>query len=183
MTQRILPAMLLAAIGLSCATPVEAQHGQRFFDTVVRDFHRNNCWPQPFTGPDRQAVRTPFELMVKNGWERQNLLGDHYFDGPDQALTEAGSNKVRWILEQAPVHHRTIYVRRGKTADDTAERVAAVRGLATEIAPEQKQVAIVESNLPSVGWPAANVDAIDRSFRDSAPAPRLPAPVSTDGGM
>jgi hypothetical protein len=172
---------------LACAVPARAswidcmiQGGKDFCHGVARDIKRRNCWPQPFVCPDRQAIRSPLNIMVSNGWRRQNMLGDHHFE-EDGKLTDAGRIKIRWILTEAPQHHRTIYVRRATTAEVTAARIDSVQQLAALIVPEGELPAVLETSIPAQGWPAARVDAIGRKFEATIPDPRLPDASGTGG--
>ena len=151
-----------------------------FSRSVVRDFKRNNCYPKPFERPDRVAVRAPFNISVHNGWERQNMLADHHFDETHQGLNEVGKLKIRWILQEAPPHHRTVYVHRAGSPDKTTQRIEAVRQLALAILPAGQVPRVEETSIGMAGWPADRVDALQRAYQDSAPAPQLP--VSSDGG-
>jgi hypothetical protein len=160
--------------GYACNDPVSAA-----VKSVVRDWKRNNCWPEPFVYPDRQNVRAPFVLMVSNGWRRQNLLGSNHFQMDAGSLTAAGQEKLRWILTEAPEQHRTVYVTRAYTAQETVARIAAVQKSAAQIMPEGPIPPILETNLTAPGCPAERVDAISRKFQETAPAPRLPAPTNT----
>ena len=113
MITRSIRIAVLVAAGLACVAPARADWifcivdgTKKFCHSVARDTKRRNCWPEPFTRPDRYAVRAPFALMVSNGWRRQNLLGEHHFVDQGGKLTEAGRLKIRWILTEAPQHHR-----------------------------------------------------------------------------
>jgi hypothetical protein len=177
----------IALAGFSYAAPVQAQslsdRFHAFVDSVVRDTKRNNCWPEPFVRPDRYAVRAPFAVMVHNGWRRQNLLSDQHFDETTSRLNESGEIKVRWILTQAPVQHRTIYVRRALRDELTDARVENVHEYAMQVVRGDQLPAIAVTDIDPTGWPAANVDAIDRKWRESAPEPRLPEPQNTSAPM
>ena len=138
------------------AGPAQAQDCWRwhaFWDSVARDWKRNNCWPEPFVRADRHAVRAPFVLMVKNGWERQNLLADHHFEEAAPTLNEAGRIKARWIATQAPRHHRILYVSRAETAEQTASRVAAVQECAAQVVPEGETPMVLQTDLEALGGP------------------------------
>jgi hypothetical protein len=177
MTIRCVLGILVTVAGL--AVPVQAQglraRCQAFVDSVVRDFQRNNCWPEPFVRPDRQAVRIPFALMVQSGWRLQNMLTEHHFEEGATALNEAGRLKVRWIMTTAPEHHRTIAVHDADTPGGTAARVEAVEEYAAQFAADGQPVAVMETSVDAPGWPASRVDEIDRRWADTAPDPRLPA--------
>jgi len=165
----------LVLFGCGLAAPALAEDFiQDVVHSVVTDFKRNNCWPQPFLGPDRAAVRTPFVNMIDNGWRRQNMLGDQYFEASGTALNDAGKHKVHWILTEAPEQHRIIYIHRGVDPEKTAARVAAVSQIASGILPAGEKPSIVDTSVSPGGWPAERVDAISRKFQASAPEPRLP---------
>jgi hypothetical protein len=151
-----------------------------FSRSVVRDFKRNNCFPEPFQRPDRVSIRAPFNVIVQNGWERQNMLGDHHFDESGQTLNEVGELKVRWILLEAPLHHRTVYVHRAASPEKTSQRIDAVRQFALGILPTGEVPEIQETSIGMAGWPAERVGDLQRKYQESTPEPRLPA--ATDGG-
>lgn len=167
----ILSAALLCA---AWSVPAYSQCLEEFAHTVKRDFRRNNCWPEPFVRPDRVSVRLPFASMVHAGWQHQNLLSAYHFDENGTDLNEAGQLKIRAILAETPPHHRSIYVQRALTQEQTVARVAAVQQLAAELAIYDEMPLVVVSNAPSSGRPADEVDAIGRKFYASAPEPRLP---------
>jgi len=171
--------ILLAA--LAGASPAKAQGARDFWDSVIRDARRNNCWPEAFLRADRLAVRVPFALMVRNGWRRQNMLADHYFEEGGNTLNEAGELKIRWIMTQAPKHHRDIYVRRALTPEATVARIEAVQKFAIQFAEEGPLPTVLETSLDATGWPAARVEMIDKRWTESAPDPRLPEAASSSG--
>jgi len=183
MAVRCVSAILIGVAGLAYAPSAQADFLEDFFHSVVRDTKRNNCWPQPFVRPDRYAARAPFALMVHNGWRRQNMLGDHHFEESTGNLNEAGRLKTRWIVTEAPEQHRTIFVHRAESSEETAARVDAVQELAVTLIGDTRQLpAVVESDIGDPGWPAERVDGIGRRFQASAPKPRLPALQTGAGG-
>ena len=166
---------------LACVAPARAgwfssmvQGSKNFYRSVVRDTKHRNCWPTPFVQPDRHSARAPFALMVSNGWRRQNLLGDHHFVDQTGELTESGRIKVRWILTEAPRHHRTIYVHRATEPGMTIARIDNVQQLAAQLVPQGTLPMVLETSIPVQGWPAARADMIGRKFDASIPDPRLP---------
>lgn len=165
---------LVVLIGLAQASPAQAQFFAKFLHNIAQDTKRNNCWPKPFVIPDRQAVRTPIAMMVEEGWKRQNLLGDYYFDSQTGELTEAGELKVRWIATQVPSPHRVIFVNRAESQRDTDARIKSVQALIAKVADNETPPRILESDLEPSGWPARHVDAIGRRFTDGMPEPVLP---------
>ena len=164
--------------------PLSADWLCDFFNSVARDTKRRNCWPAPFTCPDRQTVREPFAIMVNNGWRRQNMLGDFYFEPTTGQLTEAGKLKIRWIVFEAPEQHREIYVHIGQTSEETQARLAFVTAEAGSLAPQGQQVPpIMQTSISDGGYPAERIDLIERKYQSSTPIPRLPAmPSSSSSG-
>ena len=118
--------------------------------------------------------------MVANGWRKQNLLGDYYFDANTGKLNEAGNLKVRWILTEGPEQHRIIYVRMADSEEATSARIAAVQEQIARIALKGNLVPVLPTTISDEGWPADEVDAIAKAYLKSlASKPRLPADTST----
>lgn len=134
------------------------EHFRQFSRNVIRDFKRNNCWPEPFQRPDREAQRLPFHVSVRAAWERQNLLSkSHFYD--DGNLNTAGENKIRMILTEAPVQHRTVYVRRALTREETERRLGVVREFAVRFVPEGVIPMVQESTAMPASWSPMQVGA------------------------
>ena len=93
---------LLACLTTLLAVTSAPAGWHEFWDRVHLDFHRNNCWDEPFTTADRRSVRAPFTAMIHSGWRSQNTLGQHYFDRETNVLNEAGEQKLFWIVTNAP---------------------------------------------------------------------------------
>lgn len=156
-----------------------------FWNRVHLDFHRNNCWDEPFTAIDRRAARTPFDAMVQSGWRAQNTLGEHYFNRETQALNEAGEQKLFWIVTSAPEPYRMVYVTQAMSRDVSERRIDSVQQSLVRMLPDQPLPAVLPSFEEPRGWPAEYIDAIDRKEQSTIPAPRLPAfqaAGSVDGG-
>ncbi len=165
---------LLVSLGFGWVSSADAQILEKFVHNMARDAKRNNCWPQPFVCPDRQRVRAAFVQMVANGWERQNLLSTHHFKSTDGQLNESGRLRIHWILTEAPPQHRTIFVQRGPSAEETAARVDRVQQVAMQLSPDGELPRVVQTSVSPLGWPAERVDVIGRKFHASMPDPRLP---------
>jgi hypothetical protein len=181
-----MPARFVGVIGfvlisLGCASQVSADLISYFFGGIAKDVKRRQCWPEPFAAPDRSAVRTPFATMVANGWRRQNMLGEVYFEPNTGQLTEAGRMRVRWILTAAPEQHRLVYVHTANTPEETSARMASVQQLARQIAPNRVSP-VLPTSISDDGWPANEVDAIGRKYNSSQPTPRLPMPSASSSG-
>jgi hypothetical protein len=179
MRRIILPsvATLILAIGASSASAV-------FIDTtchyIKSGYRRNVLWPYPYICPDRMAVREPFEIMVRNGWRRQNLLGGYLFDPQTNQLTTAGELEVRWIMTQAPPAYRQVFIERSLDPAVTAQRIAATRQFAARVSLDGQLPEVFESDLMAEGRPAAIVDATNVKFMENMPVPVLPAAQQTD---
>jgi hypothetical protein len=180
-----MPARLIAVVGfalisLGLASQVAGDICSSVCNSVARDIKRRQCWPEPFTGPDRVAARAPFAMMVANGWRRQNMLGEFHFEPRTGQLTEAGRLKVQWILTVAPQQHRLVYVHTADSKEETAARLAAVQQLAVKISPESLPP-VLPTSISDEGWSAAQVDAIERKYMSATPSPRLPMPNPSSG--
>lgn len=151
-----------------------------FFERFGQDYHRNNCWPEPFLQPDRAHVFMPLVAMVNKGWQKQNLLAGYHFVPNSLRLNEAGQLKVIWILTQTPHERRTIFVSRGFNPDVTAARLEAAEHFAQQITPAGTVPLVVESYMVAEGRPAQDVDATNVRFRETRPSPQLPASTSND---
>lgn len=170
----LLCAFSIVAIGLLLtAGPVIAGDGL-LYELVGKDFCRRNCWPYPHICQDIAAARAPLAIQVANGWERQNLLADHYFDPKTQQLNEAGRRKVQWILLDAPEERRIVFVHRTISIDETQQRVAAVRNYMADLGPDAPTASVVVSTIPADGTSAARVDWVNRKFITVLPEPKLP---------
>lgn len=176
----VLGAAGVGAIGISPAQAGPPDAWGNFWHGVKRDFHRNNCWPDPFVYPDRAALHNTFSLQVQNGWKLQNLMGDHHFDTDTQQLTSAGKEKVRWIMTQAPEQFRTVFVQRSANPEQTATRVDSVQQYAAKMTPKGDLPAVEESNLAPRGWPADEINDVFVKYRSGAKPPVLPDATSEE---
>ncbi len=161
-------------------TPTDAAWFEDLRANFHYDFHRSNCWPQPYIEPDRQHVRDTIEAQVSNGWRRQNLIGEHHFMGEGTELTEAGRIKIRWTLTQVPEHRRTLFVQRGTTSAITEARVAAVEAAAVAVLPEGESPSIQDTHIVPEGRSADFVNYTATQFRQTMPIPQLPAADSDE---
>lgn len=168
-------ALAAAALASSSATAHAGDWCSDIWNSMSRDFERNNVWPEPFVHYDRRAVYEPFALMVQKGWARQNTLGAHYFEPGTTNLTEAGALRVQWIMTQAPPEFRTVYVELGATAVESEGRLLSVRSIAQRFVPEGMPVQVMATATPVPGWSAEEINSTRIMFRDTAPPPRLPS--------
>lgn len=184
---RCVSAMLAITALLSFATSAHAQMEAEvpkstWWSRFCRDYHRNVDWPEPFVMPDRIAVKAPFAIQIANGWRKQNLMSDYHFNEDKPQLNLAGESKLRYILTQMPPSRRTVFVQRGLTAEDTANRMAIVQRSSARILPPGYMADIAESDLPSDGWPADDIDAVARRFNSTRPDPRIKDSSGGGGG-
>jgi hypothetical protein len=178
--RRIIVVTFAAAFVASVAPTASAVIIDGCVHEVKRGYRHNVNWPWPYFCPDRASVREPFEIMVRNGWQRQNLLGPHYFNPETNQLTTAGQMQIRWILTQAPPGRRQIFIERSIDPTLTAERVAVTRDYAARVAIEGQAPEIYETNMVAEGRPAAAVDMVNVKFMENMPVPVLPAQSTDD---
>ena len=144
-------------------------------------FHANVAWPNQFIRASRRSICDSYAVMINNGWRRQNLLGDYHFDPHTNELTKAGEVKVNWILTQAPVERRNVYVQRAATQEQTTERLAAVEQFSTTLNPAVLGVEVNDTHIVAEGHKAYSVDNIFVGFQDNQPPPVLPASTNAAG--
>jgi hypothetical protein len=181
-------APLLAEGGAPCAegycgSGYGAGHGgfQQFWHRCGVDFHRNNSWPEPFLSADKIAVRTPYCIQTDNGWKMQNTVGTFLFDPETQRVNQAGELLVKWILREAPINRRAVFVLKGDSAEATAARVESVQSAVAKYA-DGCVCPVLLTNTEPAGWSAAYIDTITQQFNATIPAPRLPARQGNGSG-
>jgi hypothetical protein len=153
-----------------------------FWHRVHVDFHRNNAWPEPFRTEDRGAQREPFCIMVNNGWKMQNTIGTFLFNHETQELNTAGEAKVKWVVTQAPINRRAVFVLCGDTPEDTQRRVLSVQAYISRIVPPGHLPPVMLTDREPEGASGEYFDAIHRATIQSIPAPRLPAGAGGGSG-
>ncbi|HTN74701.1 MAG TPA: hypothetical protein VL096_05620 [Pirellulaceae bacterium] len=170
------------AIVLTLSSSAAAMAGwNEYWHSTKTDYRRSNEWPFPFRCADQMATRQPMAAMVDNGWRRENTLGNEMFDVEKNTLSRAGAIKARWIVTQAPVHRRTVWVLRGETAEVTATRVDSVQRFLGGLDQQGPLPEVLTTDTPPAGGSGDYLDAIDRAMRSSVQPPRLPPMESDDG--
>jgi hypothetical protein len=178
-------ASALIAVVFACQS-AQAQYGQcgncyspTMCEMLKSGYTANVIWPRQFIPAARRPVHETYAAMVNNGWRRQNLLGDYHFDPETNELTNAGEMKVQWILSQAPIHRRDIYVQRATTGHKTATRIAAVQGFGSQMNPAVGPVNVNDTHIVAEGHSASSVDNMFIGFHANQPPPVLPPPTGS----
>ncbi len=168
--QRYLVTGLVAAAITASTTPSNAGE-QGVFSAVRRvvrnfwfDYRENQLWPEPYIEPDRQAARMPIEMMIANGWRRENTLNDHHFEKGSTELTEAGRLKVKLILTNVPPQYRSIFVERSIDLQVTSARIASVQQVASDYVLDGEMPTVMQTQHSAVGWPANDIDMMRRKY-------------------
>jgi len=144
-----------------------------------RDYHRNQCWPEPFIAGDRQAVKVPFEIMADNAWQRQLLLSDYHFIDGTTELNDAGKHKLLWIVMRAPAQRKKVYVETLPNEKTTNERIASVQKALVRLAPNYPGIPVSGVNLGPGDWSGEAADTVQRNTAKTMPDPRLPTAART----
>jgi len=109
----------------------------------------------------------------------QNTVGTFLFDRETQRVNEAGELLVKWIITQAPINRRAVFVLKGDTADATNARVQSVQAA---VAKYGCVCPVLLTDCEPAGWSAAynrhDHAAVQR--HDSQPA--LPPRQGAGGG-
>ena len=90
-------------------------------------------------------------------------------------LTEAGDLKVRQIVTQHPEQHRMVFIVKGHTKRDTDKRTDSVQQAVARIVPDGVLPDVRHVHIGPRPWSAEEINAVERAYRQSRPAPRLPA--------
>jgi len=160
----------------SCRQCQPPSLGQKF----CAGYDANVYWPRLYIPPARRSVCATYNAMVNNGWRRQNLLGDYHFNNDTNELTSAGKLKVNWILSQAPVERRNVFVQRGSKSLQTTARLSAVHDYADNMSPSVGQIEVNDTHIVAEGHAASSVDSVFVGYEANRLPPVLPA--STAGG-
>jgi hypothetical protein len=120
--------------------------------------------------------------MVQNGWRTYNTLGEHHFRPDEARLNEAGINRLRAILSEAPPEYRAVFVAGGADPQLTAERVAAVQDLVQAMVLEGDVPPVMANYAPVRRWPAEYINHIGTRFTATTPDPRIPATEGSSSG-
>lgn len=135
----------------------------------------NAMWPYPYVCPDRVWAHGPFDIMVVNGWRRQNLLGAHHFDHETGKLTKAGKLKIEWILTQSPPSRRQVFVERSMSDDITQDRIAKATEFANGLQLEEGEAIVQDTFVRSPRRAASMVDGERNSYIENRKPAVLPA--------
>ena len=143
--------LLGASLILLANLPVEAGWMTAARRDFYRSHYRSHCWPYPYNLMDQQSVRSPFQMMVANGWQMQNMIRSEHFESGSEKLNESGRRHVHWVLTRAPKTQRVLFVEPGESARQTARRLAAVEHRARLTENDETGVEVV---LATVAPPA-----------------------------
>jgi len=159
-----------------------AAGAEDFWARLKTDWHRNNMWPSPFIEADRASVCEYFAVQTNNGWRLQNTIGDAYFDSSTQELTLAGQHKVKWIVQQAPLHRRAVFVLMNESQEVTNARMASVQQAVGRFTVKGTPAEVMLTDRDVAGGSGEYYDAVDRALKGSVPVPRLPTPTGGASG-
>ena len=165
----------------ACRQPHSTPLGE-CYQAVEAGREENNMWPQQYVGLDRRNTAAPFDIMIRNGWRRQNLLGSHHFNEDATQLTQSGKLRVQWILTQPPPTHRQVFIERSITEGVTDARIAATEAFAGKVLAGEP-ASIVDTHLLSDGRPAVGIDYVNTQYRENMRTPVLPEASAGGGGV
>lgn len=164
--------LVIAALGV--AGSAQAFWLDEFYCYLESRRQENNRWPEQFVEQDRINATAPFDIMIRNGWRRQNLLGSHHFNEDCTALSRAGELRVQWILTQAPPEHRQIFIERALQADVTQQRIDTANQFAATVVTDGVVPQAQDTHIQSDGRPATVVDFVNTQYRQNMRIPSLP---------
>ena len=150
-----------------------SQQWHEFVSRMKMHYARSNAWPEPFEGPDREAVRSPFRMMADNGWREQNTFGEFLFSETNE-LNPAGRDKLKSILTQLPPHRRQIFIVEAERPEQMAVRVASVYDYMAHVSPGCEPYPVYTTRLIPPYGSGRYLNDVDQSYDSSLPDPRLP---------
>jgi hypothetical protein len=135
-------------------------------------YHHAHYWPQPYVCEDRAYVNDLIAQQSLTGWANATTLHDMHFDPETHRLNSSGESHLNWILNQAPVQYRAVFVAQTNSPQVSQVRVEQVRHYAEQVCG---------ANLPPIllkydaflGRPAIEIDTLRRLELQSIPQPRL----------
>lgn len=136
-------------------------------------YYRNTRWPEPFRAQDTMAVLQMFEAQRNNGWKLQNTIGQAMFDARTCQLTDAGEAHIRWILTQAPLDRRSVFVFQADDQATTAKRVEAVQLVISKMIPVGQLPPVYLTDRDAPTSPGSYQTTLQRALSNSIPSPRL----------
>ncbi|MEO0529280.1 MAG: hypothetical protein AAF266_01755 [Planctomycetota bacterium] len=166
--------VLFLAVALGTAVPSSAFWLDEFYCYLETRRQENNRWPEQFVEADRANTMAPFNVMVQNGWRRQNLLGSHHFNEDGTKLSQSGKLRIQWILTQAPPQHRQLFVEQSLNEEHLANRIATANEFASEVSRDGYPAEAQQTHILSDGRPAVTVDFVNTQFRENMMIPALP---------
>jgi hypothetical protein len=179
---RIGTAVLLGLTAWISSSSVQAGGWDDFWCGCKADYQFNSQWPKPFIDYDRQAAVAPYHVMIANGWQRQNLIGNNFFDDDTKQLTSAGIHQIHSILLESPAEHRVIFVSRDLSSERTKDRIDQIQQALAVMLPGESLPAVVVSNMQAEGRSAQMVDKEQTLYSSSAPQPRISGSRGAGGG-
>ncbi|MEQ8848579.1 hypothetical protein [Botrimarina sp.] len=174
---------LVLVATLWAAAPAGAFWFEELYCYLETHRAENNRWPEQYIEQDRINAAAPFDIMVRNGWRRQNLLGSHHFTEDGAELTRAGELRVQYILTQTPPDHRQIFVERSLEAEVTQQRIDTANAFASTIVLAGVAPQAQDTHILSDGRPATVVDFVNSQYQQNMRIPTLPqggAPAPTE---
>ena len=172
--RRLLLALTIWSVAVAQGTAADwFTNAWRSFKT---DWHRNNCWPEPFVYPDRASVWKIVDAQATKGWQSQNLLGPGHFEANGERLTPSGLAKLRTIFTQNAPEYRAVFVEQGWTPEETAKRLDATQQAVANLVQGPMPEVLV-SDMHPIGTPAEYINAVNAKYPHYLPDPinwRLP---------
>jgi hypothetical protein len=131
---------------------------------------------------DRSIVHELAQRQADNGWIVATTLYDYHFSPDSHELTRAGRLQLRWILENAPLSHRMIFVQAADEAATSQLRLKNVIDTAGQIVGKENAPSVMLRVTSPLERPAEEVRIIRDAELKSQPKPRITNPVQSGGG-
>jgi hypothetical protein len=153
-------------------------HARAKYDAFRADWDlvtaRNDAWPLPFSCWDREAYYAIINQQYAQGLQVAHTLTSDYFDPNTHELNRAGEQRVAWIMQNAPVNDRQIFVYEDMTGPALDKRLASVRNVVDRWYGHLGDVSIAASQVHPTPIPATYQQRIMEQHTNALPTPNIP---------
>ena len=135
-------------------------------------YHHAHYWPHPYNCDDQAYVRNIIDQQASGGWVTATTLHDYHFDPETHELNSVGRDHLYWIVNAAPVQHRTVYIAMAMASAEDSLRQASVEKNVQEFQPGGSIPVLMRYDRFK-GRSAQEIDQLRRLELQSIPRPRL----------
>jgi len=141
--------------------------------TCKHTYHAVHYWPYPYNLRDREDVRMTMQAQVANGWATATTLYEYHFDPVTHQLNGAGRQHLSWIVTQAPLAYRQIYVSMAADPAFNEVRTLSVQKTLASLSNGDTSMPVTLRATDPLGRPATEVEQIFEGSLSGALPPTI----------